>query len=197
MLIEKFETIAASSVGEYKEKGSRFIAYAFPVQSEDEVRHYIELLKSEHFSARHHCWAYRLLPNASLYRANDDGEPTNSAGKPILGQLEAYNVTNVVVIVVRYFGGVLLGVGGLMHAYKQAAKEALEQSKIITVFVSIEKYITCEYANYNKVIDICKANDATITQEKFDETCSLVISISVANEAECKEQLKPYINSYE
>ena len=116
---ETYKTITNSSEGIYKDKGSKFLAYAYPVSSEDEVKAYLEALRKEHHSARHHCWACKLGNKGEVYRCSDDGEPTNSAGKPILGQLEAFDVTNVAVVVVRYFGGVLLGVGGLIQAYKE------------------------------------------------------------------------------
>ena len=126
---DTFLTISAKSEAVFKEKGSKFLAFAFPVGSEEDVKEKLDLLRKKYFDASHHCYAYRLGVNGEQYRANDDGEPANSAGKPILGQLISCNVTNVLVVVVRYFGGTLLGFGGLIKAYKQATAAALAPPK--------------------------------------------------------------------
>ena len=118
-----YHTIASGAEGSYKEKGSKFLAFAYPVASEAEVKEKIEALKAKYFDARHHCYAWILGAEKKLYRANDDGEPNHSAGDPILGQLRAMNLTNVLIVVVRYFGGVKLGVGGLVTAYRSAAED--------------------------------------------------------------------------
>ena len=111
-----YKTIVAPTEGLFKDKGSKFLAYAYPVASEEEMKEYLAVLRKEHHAARHHCWAYKIGNQGEQFRCSDDGEPSNSAGKPILGQIEAFGITNVAVIVVRYFGGILLGVGGLMQA---------------------------------------------------------------------------------
>src|SRR5690554_122122 len=127
---DTYRTISKPSEGYYKDKGSRFLAYAYPVETEAETRELLMQLKKEHHSARHHCYAWRLGAENPAYRANDDGEPSSTAGRPILGQLLAYDVTNVFIVVVRYFGGTLLGTSGLINAYKAAAADALSNADI-------------------------------------------------------------------
>src|ERR1035438_4724191 len=136
---DNYKTISSSSQGIYKEKGSKFIAYTFPVKTETEIKAHIEKLKKEHHSARHHCYAYRLHPDKSVYRMNDDGEPSGTAGKPIFGQIQSNDLTDILIVVVRYFGGTLLGVSGLINAYRSAAVEVLKNSTFINKTV-IEKY---------------------------------------------------------
>ena len=128
---DTYYTISNSSEGFYKDRGSKFYSYAFPCVDDDELKKTIDHIKKKHHDARHICFAYRLKSDYSLYRTNDDGEPTNAAGKPILGQIDALNLTNTIVVVARYFGGVKLGVGGMMNAYKEAAKDALSDVNII------------------------------------------------------------------
>ena len=150
-----FKTIEQSSDVElYKDKGSKFYAYAFPIQKETDVKKHIEKLKEKHRSARHFCYAYRLGPSASHNRVSDDGEPNNSAGMPILGQLQAKDLTNTLVVVVRYFGGIKLGVGGLIMAYKTAAKQILETIHIITIYKSDNIKINFTYNELSYVMRI-------------------------------------------
>src|SRR3954468_18127958 len=130
MAVFSYRTLQAPVGGTYKEKGSKFLAFAYPVENEQDVKEKIELLKKTHFDARHHCFAYVLGPDKTKYRAFDDGEPNHSAGDPILGQIRSRNLTNVLVVVIRYFGGVKLGVGGLISAYRTAAEEALTKATI-------------------------------------------------------------------
>ena len=126
-----YQTIEAPVTGVYKEKGSKFLSFAYPVSTEDEIKEHLKQIKKEYFDARHHCFAYRLGADGSVWRANDDREPSSSAGKPILGQLRSHNVSDTLVVVVRYTKGTKLGIPGLMNAYRQAASDALQQSKII------------------------------------------------------------------
>src|SRR5690606_187361 len=135
----------------FKEKGSKFLGYAFPVTSEEQVKTHLEELKKQHHSARHWCYAWQMGKNYDSYRANDDGEPSNSAGMPIYGQIQSFELTNVLVVVVRYFGGVKLGVGGLIQAYKTSAQLALEASEIIEKTIDAEYIVQCEYKDLNKV----------------------------------------------
>ncbi|HYW95669.1 MAG TPA: YigZ family protein, partial [Bacteroidales bacterium] len=135
MKADNYLTIKQRGEGLYKEKGSKFIGFALPVESEDHIKGELESIRKNFHDARHHCYAWRLGPDMELYRANDDGEPGNSAGKPILGQIESRKLTNVLVVVVRYFGGTLLGVGGLINAYRTAASEALDRSVIVKKYV--------------------------------------------------------------
>ncbi len=165
----------------YKEKNSKFFGYAFPITSEDEVRHHIERLKKEHFSARHWCYAWQLGTTKISYRANDDGEPNNSAGMPIYGQIQSFDITNILVVVVRYFGGVKLGVGGLISAYREGAKLALEASTIIEKTIDVHYNITFDYKNMNKVMRIIKEKNLNIVSQKMEENCQIEISTRKKN----------------
>jgi uncharacterized YigZ family protein len=160
-----------------KEKGSKFYAYAFSVIHEDDIKNCLDLLKKEHHSARHWCYAWQLGVNYDSYRANDDGEPTNSAGMPIYGQLQAFNVTNVLVVVVRYFGGTKLGVGGLIQAYKAAAKLSLEESEIVQRTINEEFVLKFDYPEMNKVMRIVKEEHILINHQKLEENCEFTISV--------------------
>lgn len=165
----------------YKEKNSKFFGFAFPVSSEDEVKLHIEKLKKEHYSARHWCYAYQLGTSTIQYRANDDGEPNNSAGMPIYGQIQSFDVTNVLVVVVRYFGGVKLGVGGLISAYREAAKMALEESEIIEKTIDIHFRVTFDYKNMNKVMRIIKEKNLDIVTQRMEENCQIEIATRKKN----------------
>ena len=160
-----------------KEKNSKFFGYAIPVTSEEEVKENLERLRKEHFSARHWCYAYQIGTEKIQYRANDDGEPNNSAGMPIYGQIQSFEVTNVLVVVVRYFGGVKLGVGGLISAYKIAAQMALENSEIVERTLDKHFIISFGYANMNKVMRIIKEKNLQIVSQKMEMDCEIEISI--------------------
>ena len=178
----------------FKEKNSKFFGYAFPVSSEEEIKKHIEHLKKEHFSARHWCYAYQIGIEKTHYRANDDGEPNNSAGMPIYGQIQSFEVTNVLVVVVRYFGGVKLGVGGLISAYKVAAQMALEESEIIEK--TIDKYfaLSFNYAHMNKVIRIIKEKNLSIVSQKMEMDCEIIIGTRKKN---VQNLLDTFENLYE
>ncbi len=160
----------------FKEKNSKFFGFAFPVTSEIDVKTQLENLKAEHFSARHWCYAYQLGTEAIKFRVNDDGEPSNSAGMPIYGQIQSFEVTNVLVVVVRYFGGVKLGVGGLISAYKTTAQLTLKEANIIEK--TIDKYfkITFDYKNMNKVMRIIKEKNLQIVHQKMELNCEIEIA---------------------
>ncbi|WP_353778530.1 YigZ family protein [Winogradskyella sp. 3972H.M.0a.05] len=161
----------------FKDKNSKFFGYAFPITSEDEIKLNIENLKKQHHSARHWCYAWQIGTEFITYRANDDGEPNNSAGMPIYGQIQSFDVTNVLVVVVRYFGGVKLGVSGLINAYRTGAKMALEESKIIER--TIDHYYLLKF-NYNKlniVMRMIKENQLPIVSQEMELTCSIKISV--------------------
>ena len=163
----------------FKDKNSKFFGYAFPVKNEDEVKAHIEDLKKQHHSARHWCYAYQIgfeEPNL-IYRANDDGEPNNSAGMPIYGQIQSFEVTNVLIVVVRYFGGVKLGVGGLINAYKTTAQMALEACKIVTKTINVDFVIIFDYKNMNKVMRVIKEKNLNITNQKLELDCQITISV--------------------
>lgn len=161
----------------FKDRGSKFFGYAFPVNSEDEIKLYLDQLKKDHYNARHWCYAWQLGKEYESYRANDDGEPSNSAGMPIYGQLQSFDVTNVLIVIVRYFGGTKLGVGGLIQAYKTAAKLALESSNIVKKTIDELFKLKFEYAEMNTVMRIVKDENLNITQQKMELDCEFTISI--------------------
>ena len=176
--IDSYKTIKqASKEGLFKDRGSKFYGYAFPVTNEEEIKEKIELLKKQHYNARHWCYAWQLGKNYDHYRANDDGEPSNSAGMPIYGQLQSFNVTNILVVVVRYFGGTKLGVGGLIKAYKNGAKLALENSIIIHKTIDEVFLIKFEYPEMNTIMRIIKDENISIINQKMELDCQFIISI--------------------
>lgn len=176
-MITSFYTINTSAGAEYKEKGSRFLAFAFPVSSEEDVKARLTEVKKKYFDARHHCYAYMLGADKSRYRVNDDGEPNHSAGDPILGQIKSRNLTNVLVIVVRYFGGTKLGVGGLITAYKTAAEDALKSTTIVEQHVTQRVALLFSYDVTPHVMKLIKDFDLKIVQQQFDETCKLEVEV--------------------
>lgn len=163
----------------FKDKNSKFFGYAFPVSSEDKIKQYIEDLKKQHHQARHWCYAYQIGTDETniQFRANDDGEPNNSAGMPIYGQIQSFEVTNILIVVVRYFGGVKLGVSGLINAYKTAAQLSLEASKIVTKTINRHYKITFDYKNMNKVMRIIKEKNIKVLDQKLELDCQLNISV--------------------
>ena len=192
---DTYKTIAAASEEVlYKEKNSKFFGHAFPVTTEEEIKEILERLRKEHFSARHWCYAYQIGTEKIQYRANDDGEPNNSAGMPIYGQIQSFEVTNVLVVVVRYFGGVKLGVGGLISAYKIAAQMALENSEIVERTIDKHFVISFGYANMNKVMRIIKEKNLQIVSQKMEMDCEIEISIRKKN---VQNLLDTFENLYE
>ena len=165
----------------FKEKNSKFIGFAYPIQSEDDVKIYLDELKKEHFSARHWCYAYQLGTETTRFRANDDGEPSNSAGMPIYGQIQSFEVTNILIVVVRYFGGIKLGVGGLISAYKTAAQMTLEEATIIEKTIDKHFLITFDYKNMNKVMRIIKEKNLDIINQKMELNCAIEIATRKKN----------------
>lgn len=161
----------------FKDKNSKFFGYAFPVKNEDDVKVHIEDLKKEHHAARHWCYAYQIGAETIIYRANDDGEPNNTAGMPIYGQIQSFDVTNILIVVVRYFGGVKLGVGGLINAYKTTAQMSLDASKIVKKTINIDYLISFDYKNINTVMRIIKERNITIIHQKLEMDCQITISV--------------------
>ncbi len=161
----------------YKEKSSKFFGYAFPLSNEDEVKTQIEALKKQHHSARHWCYAYQLGTDKIKYRVNDDGEPSNSAGMPIYRQIQSYSVTNILIVIVRYFGGIKLGVGGLISAYRTAAQMALEESKIVNQIITKEFLLSFDYKNMNQVMRIIKERNLKVLTQKLEMDCKIKISV--------------------
>lgn len=181
---DTYKTIDLPFKGEiFKDRGSKFYGYAYPITSEDEVKPLIEILKKEHHTARHWCYAWQLGTSKIKYRANDDGEPSNSAGPPIYGQIQAFDVTNILIVVVRYFGGTKLGVGGLMNANKTGAKLVLEASTIIEKTIDRVFLITFDYKDMNKVMRIVKERNLTISKQKMEMDCQYTIPVR-KNEAQ-------------
>ena len=165
----------------FKEKNSKFYGYAFPVLNEEDVKVHLEQLKKQHFSARHWCYAYQIGTEKIAFRANDDGEPNNSAGMPIYGQIQSFEVTNILIVVVRYFGGVKLGVGGLISAYKTAAQMALENAEIIDKTIDVFFKLTFDYKNMNKVMRVIKEKNLDIVSQKMEMNCELILSTRKKN----------------
>ena len=174
---DTYKTIQELSKGVYRDKGSKFIAYLYPLSSENDIMEIISALKAEHPKARHHCWGFRLSPDRTVFRLNDDGEPSGTAGRPILNTLLSNELTNVLAVVVRYFGGTLLGVPGLINAYKSATAEAVKNAKIIEKTVNSVFRIEFGHPQMNEVMKIVKEEDLKISNQNFDLNCSFLLEI--------------------
>lgn len=172
-----YKTILKSSEGIYKEKGSKFLSFIVPVNDVDEIKQILEKFRKEYFDARHVCYAYMLGEERYVFRANDDGEPSGTAGKPILGQINSFELTNVLVVVVRYFGGVLLGTGGLVTAYKEATADAIKNSEIIEKTIELPLSIHFTYELMSEVSRIIKEFDLQISKQKFETDCQITFTI--------------------
>lgn len=173
-----YKTIATQTAEVlFKDRNSKFFGVAFPVKNEEEIKVSLEALKEKHPKARHFCYAWQLGKHYEHYRANDDGEPTNSAGMPIFGQLQAFEVTNVLVVVLRYFGGTKLGVSGLINAYRTAAKMALEEAKIIEKTIDLHYKISFDYPQMNKVMRIVKEQNLSVDNQIMELDCKLFLSV--------------------
>ena len=177
MFTDSYLTVKQPAQGLFKDKGSKFIGYIFPLQSVEDVKGILAELKAEHPKTRHVCWALRLSTDRSVFRVNDDGEPSGTAGKPILNTLLSANLTQVCVAVVRYFGGTLLGVHGLIHAYKEASLAAIKEAEIIEKTIKDRYQIHVPYTQLNKVMKILKDENITILAQDLDTECSLIIEI--------------------
>jgi uncharacterized YigZ family protein len=180
-MTETYLTIHKQSNGIYKEKGSRFLSFALPVKDIEDVKTQLTAYKKEYHDARHVCYAYMLGAEREEFRANDDGEPSGTAGRPILGQINSRGLTNVLVIVVRYFGGILLGTGGLITAYKEAASDALEQAEIVELTVDCILEVFFEYPVMDVVMNAIKQHQAQINKQEFNENCFIRLIVPVAN----------------
>lgn len=174
---DTYKTIENPAEGIFRDRGSKFLAYAFPINSENDIKAIVTQLKSEHPKANHHCWAMRLTIDRSVFRVNDDGEPSGTAGRPILNTLLSKDLTNLLVVVVRYFGGTLLGVPGLINAYKVATEEALNQAVIISKTVNDVYTVSFDYLQMNDVMRIIKDENLIILNQAFDNDCSIQLSI--------------------
>lgn len=180
MEITSFSTIERPSAGIYKEKGSKFLAFAYPVVSEEEIKTHLACLRKEYYDARHHCYAWMLGAERNRFRAFDDGEPNHSAGDPILGQIRSKGITNVLLVVVRYFGGTKLGVGGLISAYKTAAEEALKNAHILEREISREVTLTFPYESTAEIMRLLKDFDLKILRQQFEEACSIKAEVAIS-----------------
>ena len=178
MLFEDtYLTIEAKSESVFRDRGSKFLGYAYPIISDQDIKNIIADLKKEHPKANHHCWAIRWSTDRSVFKLNDDGEPSGTAGRPILNTLLSKNITNVAVVVVRYFGGTLLGVPGLINAYKSATELALAEAKIIEKTVNDIYTIVFDYLQMNEVMRIVKDDNLQLLEQVFDNSCSIKVSI--------------------
>jgi uncharacterized YigZ family protein len=190
--MDYYTTVIPGEESLYKEKGSKFIGYAFRVTDEDDVKEAIEQLKKEHHNARHWCYAYRLHPESGLYRTNDDGEPSGSAGKPIYGQILSADLYETLVVVVRYFGGTKLGVSGLITAYKAAAEEALRLSKTKEIKITRPLRVECDYTELDPLMRIVHNLDCDIIEQEFTDSCALEIGVLVSKVTEFRNSFNNF-----
>ena len=184
-----YKTIKSTSEGVYKEKGSRFVSIAIPVSHQEEIKPIIDGIRKEHHLARHHCFAYMIGPERKTWRVNDDGEPSGTAGRPILGQINSYGLTNLVIVVSRYFGGTLLGVSGLINAYRTAAFSALENAEQIEKTLQEYYKITYPYISMNDVMRILKEENIGQSEQSFDLDCRILLNFRVTQKEKILNRL--------
>ena len=177
MFDDTYRTLAGPSEGLYKEKGSKFLAFAYPVSTLDQVKDHLDQLRKDYFDARHHCYAYILGPRKDAFRANDDGEPSGTGGRPIHGQLLSADLTDTLVVVVRYFGGILLGASGLANAYKTAARDAIDHAQIIEKTIDVRYRLGFKYETMNDVMRILKDFDLKPLNPQYDMECALEVCV--------------------
>jgi uncharacterized YigZ family protein len=180
MLVDTYQTIGHPSEGLFKDKGSKFLSLAFPVKTEEEIKLILANIRKEHFSARHCCYAWSLGIQHERYRVNDDGEPSGTAGRPIYGQIQSHRLTNILLVVVRYFGGTLLGVSGLIQAYKNAASSAISNAKIITQTVEHTVEVLFDYLAMNDLMSLIKEEQLEIVSSQFDLECMVSLKVRSA-----------------
>lgn len=183
-----YKTIKQNASGIYKEKGSKFLSFAFHISAPEEAKEIVQRFKKEYFDARHVCYAFMIGSERTNFRTNDDGEPSGTAGKPILGQINSNQLTDILIIVVRYFGGILLGTGGLIVAYKEAAAEAIRNAEIVEETVKANISIRFDYGLLNDIMSICKQLNAEIAEQKFDNECQINIRINKSDEPLAKSK---------
>lgn len=187
---DSYLTLAEPAEALYKEKGSKFLAYAYPVSSEEQIRECLEALRKRYYDATHHCYAWRLGADGQNYRVNDDGEPSSTAGRPILGQLLSYGVTDVLVVVVRYFGGTKLGVSGLIAAYKESAAAVLSEAQIVERTVDVRFEVEFGYLVMNDVMRVVKEMRPEVLEQRFDNLCTMQLSIRAGRADALRERLQ-------
>lgn len=195
MFFDSFFTIKQNAVGSFKDKGSKFFAYAFPVKSESQIKLILQQLKKEHVGAKHFCYAWRLGADKQAWRVQDDGEPNNTAGKPIFSQIQSNDLTNILIIVVRYFGGTLLGVSGLINAYKNAANDAIINSTIIEEFIYFQYKLIFDVADVNAVMKLLKDMEAVIINQAYSENYTLLFEVKKSLSENLEEKIKTIYNS--
>lgn len=188
-MLDSFKTIASIAEGTYSEKRSKFLAFAIPVETVDEVKAYVAEYQKRYYDARHACYAYMLGAERTDFRANDNGEPSGTAGKPILGQINSYGLTNILIIVVRYFGGIKLGTSGLIVAYRQAAIEALENAQIIEKTVDDDITFSFEFPMMNAVMKVVKDMNPQIISQGYDTNCTMTLRIRRGLMPQLRERL--------
>lgn len=189
-LRDSYHTIQEATEGLYKEKGSKFFAYAYPVKNIEEVEFHLEELRGLHHKARHHCYAYEIGITGDIFRANDDGEPSGTAGKPILGQIHSHELKDVLVVVVRYFGGTKLGASGLIQAYRESAKEALKIASRKEVILGNPFELLFDYEHMGHVMNCIKSLVLAISEKEFTDSCRVVVSIRQSQQDELITKLK-------
>lgn len=187
---DKYLTLGKESVGIFKEKGSKFLSFAYPISTEEDIKPILGGLRNKYYDARHHCYAYLLGKDQKHFRTNDDGEPNHSAGDPILGQIRSHGLTNVLIVVVRYFGGTKLGVGGLIKAYKSAAGEAIAANEIMEGVITTEISFSFDYNHTNEVMRIMADNDIEILKQHFEINCSIKIRFRKSLEQEIMDKFQ-------
>jgi len=191
---DTYNSIGSPSRGLYKDQGSRFISFAYPVETEAQVKELVDSLKKEYHDARHHCFAYRLGLDGSRYRMNDDGEPSSTAGRPILSQIDSAGLSDVLVVVVRYFGGIKLGVPGLVKAYKTAAQDALAQAAKVEKTAAVSYHIEFDYMNMDSVMRTLKDMDIPQSGQNFGQLCSMDIRVRLSQQEELTKRLVKYLS---
>lgn len=196
MMQDSYKTIVSVAEGQYTEKRSRFIAFVIPVRSVEDVKQAVDRYKKQYYDARHVCWAYMLGPERTDFRSNDDGEPSGTAGKPILGQINSNELTDVLIVVIRYFGGIKLGTGGLIVAYKAAAAEVILNAEIIEKTVDEDLTVVFEYPFLNDVMRIVKEDNPVVVFQKFDMDCEMTLRIRKAEAEKLKSRLLKIDTAY-
>ena len=189
---DAYQSIGAPSQGLFKDNGSRFIAFAFPVETEEEVKEHVAALKKEYHDARHHCFAYRLGYKGDVWRAADDGEPSGSAGRPILGQIDSMGLSDILVVVVRYFGGIKLGIPGLIRAYKTSTADALGQASVVSKVAGKMWTVEFDYLSMNDVMKVLKEMNLSPIAQNFGENCSLTVRVRLSEEEGFKKKLDSF-----
>ena len=193
MLTDSYQTIASPAEGEYKEKGSKFLAYAYPMDVESDLDGFMASLRDIHPKARHYCYAYKLGLDGTRFRANDDGEPSGTAGKPIYGQILSFGLTNICIIVIRYFGGTKLGASGLIHAYKEASKAALDNAAVIEKYLFVSYELTFGYDHMGHIMNALKDPEIEIINKVFENDCLVTIQVRLSVENLVIHRLKAHL----